>query len=279
MLHVKFVRYGNSNSDKNIHQYAEKAIDWFRSHSPLLFTTEWVFSAHAFTATSLNDEIANIAFAELKPISNITVVCYQAGTGFKGNLADTWPAQEMENYNTSVMVVPYDYPRLADGRTSWDPRYGEGFDNNFMAVIVHEMCHAIRFMGALASPPVDNQITDIHPTNDQLAARNPRVTSVEKALYWLSFITSLQFQLINQIPDFLPNIGNQWVVFKTRCQPPNAAILLGTTLAPINNNATYQFHPGDYAWQVSAPGYVTKSGIITLVDGAETELAINLDIG
>jgi len=204
MLHIKFVRYGDSNSDYRIYYYAEKAIDWFRNHSPLVFATEWVYSRHIYRSTSVHDEIAGIDCTELRPIPNVLVVCYQARSGIRGNLADTWPPQELAGFHTSAMIVPYDYFRLADGRTSWDPRFGEGFDNNFMAVIVHEMCHAVRFMGAFARPRIDHQIADIHFTNNELVARKPGVTSVEKALYWLSRITGWQFQLINQIPDYLP---------------------------------------------------------------------------
>ena len=204
MLHIKFVRYGDPSSDVKVLNFAEDAVDWFRNNSPLLFTTEWVFSNRVYAATSINDQIANIALDELKPVPNILIVLYQARNGLKGNLADTWTPQVLAGYNTSVMVVPYDYPVLADGRTSWDTRFGEGFRNNFMAVIVHELCHSIKFIGAFANPPVDNQIVDIHQTNDELVARRPNVTSVEKTAYWLSRISDRQFQLINRIPDFLP---------------------------------------------------------------------------
>ncbi len=70
MLHIKFVRYADSTSDIKVHNYAENAIDWFRSHSPLIFTAEWIYSNHLFATASVNDEIANIALGELKPISN-----------------------------------------------------------------------------------------------------------------------------------------------------------------------------------------------------------------
>jgi hypothetical protein len=204
MLHIKFVRYGDKSSDFNVLNYAENSIDWFRTHSPLQFATEWVFSKHVYAIRSVNDEISGIDFGELRPIPNIIGVLYQARNGIKGNLADTWPSHDQAGYKTVVMVIPYDYPRLGDGRTSWDPRYGEGFPNNFAAVIIHEMCHAIKYACAFTLPRIDSQIVDVHPTNDELVRRNPTVTSVDKAVYWLSKITNQQFQLMNQMPDVLP---------------------------------------------------------------------------
>jgi|WetSurMetagenome_2_1015567.scaffolds.fasta_scaffold153536_2 hypothetical protein len=278
-MHVEFIVFGSAEEERSeIIQSSEGGLDFYRSHSPLNITSEWFLSRKILPPSVypdlLFDKMGEI-WNEISPQPVIVAALWRC-TNNSQYTAWGWtdsPKITPQNYQTIFISLPYGYPTdPRDGRTSWNPAYGEGFKNNFQACLVHEMAHAIRNMGILTSPPIYNSITDIHDTNNNLSRINRSVNSVDKTLYFLSQIRADYFGLINAVPNIIQTVIQ--TVLITSVTPSDAAIRVNGI--SLSNNTTHRFDIGTQHWEVSRPGFITQSGEIVLTFPAVSYLRISL---
>ncbi len=278
-MHVKWMVLGWNNEDQAaIVRGGEGALDFYRNSSPLNITSEWYWSRKTLPTNIFPDlgfDKMGELWNELSPQSAVTIAIWKC-TSSAQYTAWGWtdvPKTTPQNKQTILISLPYGYPPdPRDGRTSWNPAYGEGFTNNFQACAVHEMAHAIKNMGILTSPPVYDSIIDIHDTNNRLATLNPAIDSVEKARYFLSQFNLSTFNLINAVPNYVE------IIFKTalivQVNPPDAIVTVNGEV--MKNGAPNGVVAGTQSWEARREGYLTQTGSITLTRSAVSSLKVNL---
>jgi hypothetical protein len=280
-MHVKFVVFGWSNEDQGeIVRGGEGALDFYRANTPLNITAEWYWSSKTLPPNIFPDlgfDKMGELWNELSPQSILTVAIWRctATSQYTGWGWTDVPDVTPQNHQTILIRLPYGYPPdPRDGRTSWDPAYGEGFTNNFQACLVHEMAHAIRNLGLMTSPPVYDAIVDIHDTNNKLSAVNPSANGVEKARNFLSQfgVNAHVYNLINAIPNYV--VFSFKTALITQVTPADTIITVNGEV--LKNGAPNSVVVGTHTWEARRDGYITQSGSITLTRSAVSFLKVNL---